>query len=202
MPHIDSKRRRLATAALMLVLASLALAACGSSSKSSSSSSTSASASTPTAPATKAGLAGRFAQVRECLKKNGAAPPAFKPGSGLQLPQGVTRAQYEAALKKCGGLRGGRGLGAGAGVGAKSLNNPRLKQAFVALAACMREHGVKIGEPNLSGKGPIFNTSAINTSSAQFKTARTTCTAKLRALAPGLAGGGGAPGAPGGAPTG
>jgi hypothetical protein len=196
MPHIDSKRRRLATAALMLVLASLALAACGSSSKSSSSSSTSASASTPTAPATKAGLAGRFAQVRECLKKNGAALPTFKPGSGLQLPPGVTRAQYEAALKKCGGLRGGRGLGA------KSLNNPRLKQAFVALAACMREHGVKIGEPNLSGKGPVFSTSGINTSSAQFKTAQATCTAKLRALAPGLVGGGGVPGAPGGAPTG
>jgi hypothetical protein len=186
-------------AALILLLASLALAACGSSSKSASSASTTPGASTSTAPATKAGLAGRFAQVRECLKKNGAALPNFKPGSGLQLPPGVPRAQYEAALKKCGGLRGGRGLGLGASA---RLNNPRLKQAFVALAACMREHGVKVGEPNLSGKGPIFNTSAFNTSSAQFRTAQATCTAKLRALAPGLAGGGGAPGAPGGAPTG
>jgi hypothetical protein len=199
MPHINSKTRRIAMAALMLVLASLALAACGSSSKSSSSSSTSAGASTFTAPAIKAGLAGRFAQLRECLKKNGAALPAFKPGSGLQLPKGVTRAQYEAALKKCGGLRGGRGLPLGVGAG---LNNPRVKQGFVNFAACMREHGVKVGQPNTSGKGPIFSTSGIDTTSAQFKTAEATCAAKLRKLAPGLAGGGGAPGAPGGAPTG
>jgi hypothetical protein len=186
-------------AALMLVLASLALAACGSSSKSSSSSSTSAGNSTSPTPATKAGLANRFAQVRECLKKNGAALPTFKPGSGAQLPKGVTRAQYEAALKKCGGLRGGRGLGPAAG--GAGLNNPRVKQLFVNFAACMREHGVKVGEPNTSGKGPIFSTSGINTTSAQFKAAEATCSAKLRRPAPG-AGAGGAPGALGAAPTG
>ncbi len=200
MPHIDSRRRRLAMAALMLVLASLALAACGSSSKSSSSSNTGARASTSTTPATKSGLAARFAQVRECLKKNGAALPTFKPGSGPQLPKGVTRAQYEAALKKCGGLRGGRGLGPGAGAG--NLNNPRVKQLFVSFAACMREHGVKVGEPNTSGKGPVFSTNGIDTSSAQFKAAEATCSAKLRGPAAGLGGGGGAPGALGGAPSG
>lgn len=200
MPHINSKTRRLSMAALMLVLASLALAACGSSSTGSSSSSTStgAGASTSTAPAAKTALAGRFAQVRECLKKNGVALPSFKPGSGRQLPQGVTRAQYEAALKKCGGLRGGRGLGLG---GASALNNPKVRQAFVSFAACLREHGVKVGEPNTSGKGPVFSTSGINTNSAQFKSAEATCSAKLRRPAGGLAGGGGAPGA-GGAPTG
>jgi len=199
MPHINTRTRRLSMAALMLVLASLALAACGSSSKSSSSSTTAtgAGAATSAKPPAKAGLAGRFAQVRECLKKNGAALPGFKPGSGLQLPKGVTRAQYEAALKKCGGLRGGRGLGLG---GATALNNPKVRKAFVNFASCMREHGVKVGEPNTSGKGPIFSTSGIDTSSAQFKSAQATCSAKLRRPG-GLAGGGGAPGA-GGAPTG
>jgi hypothetical protein len=189
MPHIDSKRRKTAMAVLILLLAGLALAACGSSSKSSSSSSTAASASTSTAPASKTGPAARFAQIRECLQKNGITLPRFAPGGGLQLPKGVTRTQYEATLRKCGGLRTGPGAGAG-GFGVK---NPKVKQAFVKFAACMREHGVKVGEPNTSGNGPIFNTKGINTSSAQFKTAEASCISNLRRSTPGLAGAGGGP---------
>jgi hypothetical protein len=193
MSHIDIKRRKPAIAVLILLLACLALAACGSSSTSSSSSTT-ASASTVTTPAGKGDRAARFAQIRECLQKNGITLPRFTPGAGLQLPKGVSRAQYEAALKQCGGLRGGPGAGAPSGL---RLKNPKVKQAFVRFAACLREHGVKVGEPNTSGSGPIFNTTGINTSSAQFRTAEASCTAILRAS--GLAGGGGPPG---GAPTG
>ena len=64
--------------------------------------------------------AGRFAAMRECLQKNGITLPKRTPGQRPvrrrlsrrrrwqrrrrpQLPKGVTRAQYEAAVKKCGG---------------------------------------------------------------------------------------------------
>ena len=197
MPHIKTNRRRPAAAVLMLLLASLVLAACGSSSKTSSSTSASAATST-TPPASKVAGATRFAEIRACLQKSGVTLPPITKGQrprlgggllGAPLPKGVTRAQYEAALKKCGGLRGRRGSGS-------RLNNPTVKQGFVKFAACMREHGVKVGEPNTSGSGPIFNTAGINTNSAQFKTAEASCISQLRVTAPGVAAGGAASGAP------
>jgi hypothetical protein len=192
MPHIHSKSKssRPATAALVLVLASLVLAACGGSS--STTTTTSASATTPTTGTTSKGRfpAGRFLALRECLKKNGITLPSRTPGqrpspgtggflgggSGPVLPKGVTKAQYEAVLKKCGG-----GLSRGGFGGLKSrFSNPEAKAALAKFAACMRENGIKIGEPNTSGKGAIFNTKGINTASAQFATAETKCRSNLR----------------------
>ncbi|HXP37490.1 MAG TPA: hypothetical protein VN817_06975 [Solirubrobacteraceae bacterium] len=213
MPQITSNRlRAAATSALLVLLAGLLLAACGggSSSKSSSSTSTSAKA---------AGGAGRQfgargAALRTCLQKNGVTLPKLKagrrrtPGAGgpfgaggagaaAKLPNGVTRAQLEAALKKCGGtrFRGGKGFAAGGA------------QRFAKFAACMRKNGVKLPQPNTSGKGPIFNTKGIDTTSASFKAADAKCAAELRPSAsaqPGGQGapGAGAPGAPGGAAPG
>ncbi len=194
MPHINSNRRKLATSAiavLVLLLACLVLAACGSSSKSSSTS-TSASATTPTGTgttgtgATGAGVS-RFKALRECLQKNGITLPKRTPGQrppggpgrflggagGPQLPSGVTRAQYEAAIKKCGG-----GAFAGRGPGAR-LQSPAFKQALTKFAACMRENGVNVPAPNTSGKGPIFDTKGIDTASSQFRTAESKCRGEL-----------------------
>jgi hypothetical protein len=188
MPHIYSNRSKPATAVLVLLLASLALVACGGSSTSStSSSSTNASASTSattsTTGAPAGARAGRLTALRECLQKNGVTLPKPTPGqrrtpgggflgggAGTALPKGVTRAQYEAALKKCGGGTGFAGRG-----------NPAFKAALAKFAACMRENGVKLPEPNTSGKGPIFNTKGVNTASAQFKAADTKCARDLRA---------------------
>jgi hypothetical protein len=195
MPHIHINGHKPA-AALVLILVSLVLVACGGSSTSSSTNAAvSASKTTTGGGATTGGAGGgRFAAVRECLQKNGITLPKRAPGQGRgpgtggllggatapKLPSGVTRAQYEAALKKCGGSP--RGLGA-------RRSSPAFKQSLTKFAVCMREHGVQIGEPNTSGKGPIFNTSGINTTSAQFKTAQTTCTPNLRAALPGAPGG-------------
>ncbi|MGD0455603.1 MAG: hypothetical protein ABSB69_18615 [Solirubrobacteraceae bacterium] len=194
MPHIHSKSSRPATAALVLVLASLVLAACGGSSSTTktTTAATSASATTPTTGTTSKGRfpAGRFLALRECLKKNGITLPSRTPGqapspgaggllggaNGPALPKGVTKAQYEAVLKKCGG-----GLRRGGFGGVKSrLSTPEAKKALAKFAACMRENGIKIGEPNTSGKGAIFNTKGINTTTAQFATAETKCRSNLR----------------------
>jgi hypothetical protein len=202
-PHMSdtNKKTRPAAIALLLLLCVLALAACGGSSTSSSTtSSTAASAATP------AGGAGRFAAVRECLQKNGITlpprpsgqgrPPGagglLGGGAGPQLPKGVTRAQYEAALKKCGaGKLGGGGA---------RLNSPAYRQALSKFAACMRENGVSLPAPNTSGNGPVFNTKGLSTTSSQFRSAQSKCQPTLVAArgqgGPGVAPpGAGSPGA-------
>jgi hypothetical protein len=200
MPQSISKPRSALVAALVLVLASFALTACGSSS---SSTSVSATAST-TKGGAQGGRASRFAAVRECLQKNGIALPTGTPGQPAsgggflaggapRLAKGVTAAQYQAAIKKCGGFpRGGRFGGP-----TNRINNPAFKQALAKFAACLGENGVKVPTPNTSGKGPIFNTKGLNVNSAKFKAAQTKCSGLLRSTfqpAPGAAGPGGAAG--------
>jgi hypothetical protein len=216
MSHLDSKRRKPAAAAvLVLLLACIGLAACGSSSKSSSAS-TNASAATTTgatgATDARGQGAGRFAAMRECLQKNGITLPKRTPGQrrpggaggaggflgggaggtgGPQLPKGVTRAQYAAAIKKCGG-------GSFAGGGAR-FKSPAYKAALAKFATCLNQNGVKVPAPNTSGNGPVFDTKGINTSSAQFKTAETKCQSVLAGAfrrGPGAGGPGGGAGAP------
>jgi hypothetical protein len=204
MPQIHTTRRKPVTAVLVLLFASLVLAACGGSS-STTSSSTNASATTSTAAGASGANTGRFAALRACLQKNGVTLPQRTPGQnpqrglgllggsgGPQLPKGVTRAQYEAAAKKCGGFAG-RGP-AGGGTAAR-LSSPAFKQGLAKFAACMTQHGVKVPAPNTSGKGPIFNTTGLNTKSAQFKAAESSCFAVLRSAFP-ARGTGGAPGGP------
>jgi hypothetical protein len=104
-------------------------------------------------------------------------------GSGAgQLPKGTTRAQYAAALKKCGG-------NAFAGGTSRRFNSPAFKAALAKFATCMRENGVNIPAPNTSGKGPIFATKGLNPSSPQFKAAEVKCSGALRGGAGGARGG-------------
>jgi hypothetical protein len=189
--HVNSRKpATVALALLALLLVSLGLAACGSSS--SSSSSTTATTSESTGTGAKGPNAGRFAAVRECLQKEGITLPKRTPGekrppggaggflggggaggaAGPQLPKGVTRAQYEAALKKCGGSSFGHG-------GAARFDSPTFKAALAKFATCMRQNGVNVPAPNTSGSGPVFDTKGIDTSSAQFKTAEAKCQSDL-----------------------
>jgi hypothetical protein len=39
----------------------------------------------------------------------------------------------------------------------------------------MRAHGVALPAPNASGKGPVFNTTRIDTSTTAYKSANTLC---------------------------
>jgi hypothetical protein len=213
MPHMNSNRRNRATAAkptaiavLVLLLACLGLAACGSSGSSTTTSAkTSANAAATTASGGGTGAtgarSGRFTALRECLQKNGITLPKRTPGqgprggaggffgggAGVQLPNGVTRAQMQAALKKCGG---------GASAGLRRVNTPAFKQEFDKFVSCMRENGIDLPAPNTSGNGPIFNSKGLNTTSAKFRAAEQKCRADLPF--PGRPGGGpsGASGAP------
>jgi hypothetical protein len=153
--------------------------------------------------------------VRECLQKEGITLPKRTPGqkrppggaggflgggaggaAGPQLPKGVTRAQYEAALKKCGGSDFGHGGGAA------RFDSPTFKAALAKFATCMRQNGVNVPAPNTSGSGPVFDTKGIDTSSTQFKAAEAKCQSDLSGAfkrGTGAAGGPGTNGAPAGA---
>jgi hypothetical protein len=201
MPQITSNRLRPAAAgALLVLLAGLLLAACGGGTSSTSSSSTSTAAKAATGAGGQFGA--RAAALRTCLQKNGVTLPKPKagqrttPGAGgsfgaggaggaAKLPNGVTAAQLQAALKKCGGgqFRGGKGFAAGGA------------QRFAKFAACMRKNGVKLPQPNTSGKGPIFNTKGLDTTSAAFKRADAKCVRELRPSGSPQPGGQGAAGA-------
>jgi hypothetical protein len=183
-----ARRYALAGAPLALLL-SLTVAACGGSASSSSSTGTSASAS-----ASKAGAPNsqRFTALRSCLAKQGItlptprggrrppsqggpAVPGGRPFGGAggpqrQLPNGVSRSQYQAALKKCGG---------GNFPGANRFNSAASKAALAKFAACMRENGVSLPAPNTSGSGPVFNTKGINVKSSSFTAAQAKCRSTL-----------------------
>ena len=190
----------------ILLLACVALSACGSSTSTSTTSANAAARSTSsqsTAPAPATGTsttaagasapsgtstnpagpgAGRFAAVRECLRKNGITPKGragglLGAGGAPALPKGMTRAQYAEVLNKCGAnLRG-----PGTFKPRRTLNSSRFRTALANFAACLRQNGVKLPAPNTTGKGPIFDTKGINTASPQFKAAEAKCRAVLLA---------------------
>lgn len=128
----------------------------------------------------------RFRAMRECLQKNGLSLP--EPGAGRRggrglfprgaaggpaLPKGVSRAQLEAALRKC-----GPGQGVLLGRGGR-LRSPAYRAALAKFATCLRENGVHVPAPNTSGNGPIFDTRGIDTASATFRAASAKCRGDL-----------------------
>ena len=191
MPHRIGRPRLVGL--VIIATAAVALAGCGGSSKSS----TNAASTTTTGQG-----AARFAALRTCLAKNGInlpqrplgqrRPPGAGPGAGPgggggifggggggfagpQLPAGVTRAQYQAAVAKCGGPA----------FGARRQLTPAQRAAqqaaLVKFAACMRTNGIPLAAPNTTGTGPVFNTSKLDTKSAKFTAAYAKCSSLLPA---------------------
>jgi hypothetical protein len=118
----------LATTALALVASG-----CGSSSAAKSASPTTpAAATTTTAPAAPTS----FAAYQACLKQHGASfLAAGKRPTAAQLKK------LQPALKACASKRPAGGPGAGGRGGSAGRNNP----AFQKYAACLSQHGVKLG---------------------------------------------------------
>jgi hypothetical protein len=195
--------------ALSVLGACLTLAACGSSA--SSSTSTASTSSSSSSKSAQGPGSSRFAALRSCLAKQGItlpAPSANRPpagagatgqagppggAGGFQLPKGVSRTQYQEAIKKCGG---------GSFAGAGRFNSATSKTALTKFVACMRENGVTLPTPNTSGNGPVFDTKGINTSSAAFKSAESKCRSDLGGAVGGGSPSGGPPGGGGGPPAG
>jgi hypothetical protein len=203
-----SARKRAPGVFVILVLACLGMTACGGSSGSSSNAAataattTTGSTGTTSTGATSTGgsspqgaapgaVGKRFGAIRECLQKNGVTLPHRTPGSGAPgggfpgagrgsaLPKGMTRAQFEAVLKKCGGDNFGARSGRAGRPGSRRPNSPAFRAALTKYAACLRQNGIDIPAPNTSGKGPIFSTKGIDTSSAKFRAATLKCRASL-----------------------
>jgi hypothetical protein len=207
MPQISSKRRSAVLTAFVLPLACLTLVACGSSSTSSTSSNAAAASTSPGgSTTTKSGPQARgqrFTALRECLQKDGITLPKRTPGqpggggflgggAGPQLPKGITRAQYFAALKKCGGFTTQR-FGPGAAGTGQRFSSPAFKKVLSEFTACMHGNGINLPAPNTSGKGPVFNTKGLSTTSTKFKAAQTKCASVLRSAFRAQPGAGGAP---------
>jgi hypothetical protein len=173
---ISTSRKPASTAALGFVIASLALTACGGSSGSTSSSSrTTAGASTATSAAGNA-LAHSEAVLRVCLAQKGVTIPPSESLSGIldhgtapKLPPGVTRAQYETAVIRC-------------GVVGPAPKADQVRQKLISFAECMRAHGIPLPPPNTSGKGPVFNASGLNATTPQYRSAAAACRRFLGAL--------------------
>lgn len=132
--------------------------------------------------ATSGEFAARLAAVRTCIQKSGVtlSPRGSGGPSSMfrnpRLPKGMTRSQYAEVLRKC-----GTGLAGGAGALAKRrlFDNTRFSQALVVFADCLRRNGVPVPPPNTSGKGPVFDTRGLDTTSPKFRQARQQCRGTL-----------------------
>jgi hypothetical protein len=201
MPHISTKGHLPALAAfLILLLAAVGLAACGGSSSTTTTTTSTNAAATGAGATTTPGTAssgtsptgtppagqpnaGRYTAVRECLTKKGITLPQRTPGyaglvgggGSIKMPSGMTHAQLSEALKSCNVKYAGGHLGRAP----HGLGNPRFRKVLDSFAACLRQNGINVGEPNTSGKGPIFDTKGINTGSPQFRAASVKCRSTL-----------------------
>lgn len=200
MPMREALCRPLAVVLFACALAAFGLSACGGSSGSSSTTTAAQAAAQTTTGTAGGGSAGttgttgsttpkgapagpgRFSAVRECLQRNGVKlPTRTGPGPrGQALPKGVSRTQLQAALRKC--LGGPPGFPRGAGAARfGTTSNPVFRKALGEFAECMRKNGVDVPAPNTSGKGAVFDTKGLDTSSPKFRSASQKCRPTLRA---------------------
>lgn len=126
----------------------------------------------------------RITEIRSCLAKKGITIPQSHPLADAKLPSGMSRSKFYEELRGCaGGLVGPHNPNSFKGAGRKGFHNPfnspRFHTVLARFAACLRQQGVNVGEPNTSGKGPIFNTKGLNTGSPKFKAATAKCRSTL-----------------------
>ena len=98
---------------------------------------------------------------------NEGGPPGGFGGEGSE--------EMQKAFEECGvetpEFKGGAG-------GKPSMNSTAFKKQVKEYAACVRENGYEIAEPNFSGEGPVFEKS--ESESAAFKKASASCESLLK----------------------
>lgn len=92
-----------------------------------------------------------------------------------------------AVLAGCGGSSNGSSTSTHAGKGptaarggARVAASTAALKRYTNFAACMRRHGIKLPAPDASGKGQIFDTRGIDTTSRAFRVADAKCLGELR----------------------
>ncbi|HXA54417.1 MAG TPA: hypothetical protein VNV37_06025 [Solirubrobacteraceae bacterium] len=127
-----------------------------------------------------------FTAIRQCLAKKGITLPQSHPLAGAKLPSGVSRSQFYEEMRGCAGSLlppGGNHFHRFGGLHKHGFrnpyDNPRFHAVLVRFSACLRQQGIDVGEPNTSGKGPLFDTKGINTGSPQFRAATAKCRSTL-----------------------
>jgi hypothetical protein len=150
----------------------------------------------------KGGMFNISSEAKACLKEKGVELPEFKGGSGEggeppegfeppeggEKPEGMPEGaagegnekfeEQKEAFEECGVETGGFQGGPG-GEGSKpSMNSAAFKKQVKEYAACVRENGYEIAEPNFSGEGPVFEKA--ESESAAFKKASASCESLLK----------------------
>ncbi len=172
-----------------VIAAGCLIAACGSSSSSSSTGSSSKTTASSGSSSSGTGR-GANATLAACLRKHGVSftagggapgggtPPSGAPGSGGPASAGSTTggpppgvpgsraggSKFQAALKAC---------GAKLPSGAAPRSTGFSREAIQKYVSCVRQHGYKLLNPNLSGTGPVFPSSI--RSNAKFQAASRSC---------------------------
>ncbi len=168
-----------------VIAAGYLIAACGSSSTASTFKTTASSGSSSSGTGR-----GANATLAACLRKHGVSftagggapgggtPPSGAPGSGGPASAGSTTggpppgvpgsraggSKFQAALKAC---------GAKLPSGAAPRSTGFSREAIQKYVSCVRQHGYKLLNPNLSGTGPVFPSSI--RSNAKFQAASRSC---------------------------
>jgi hypothetical protein len=132
------------------------------------------------------------ASVRACLKRQGvnlpSAPAGGLPrrgagpppgaGAGGQPPfggpggSGQDAAKLQSAFKKC-GAQAPQG-------GPPQANSAAFRSSVSKFTSCMAKNGYKLPRANLSGNGPVFNSSQVNRKDPKFIAASRKCSSLLR----------------------
>jgi len=175
--QLDRGRRWLAGCTGAALPLAMALAGCGAS----------ATRVAPAAAVPATPDASSLAAVRECLAKRGIV---LQPKGGRsadheaellrEKPAGISRKQFEAALRGCGVTLPSPPQPAPDG----SPYLRRMKAVLERFARCMDDRGVEVGPPNTSGKGPIFTPQAGTVGSRRFRAALAFCRPLLVGMLP------------------
>lgn len=122
-----------------------------------------------------------FEHLNACLKAHGIAHPeasasaadaersipALLGVAGIPVPDGVTDAQYEAALKRCGVKN--------VHVGRIPITSPLLKSRVAWIRSCLAKNGYTLPAPNFIGPGSVLDTTGIDLGSARWRATAMGC---------------------------
>jgi hypothetical protein len=159
MPNTDSHGRRRAAVCLpALLLACAGLAACGGSSSTTSGAGA-------TTPASRSAAALRASAGRSTT-------------AGSTSPNTQASTSRRSKLLPFGALTHARSAPSHA-PRMSSAASKAFRQALVKFALCLRQNGVDIPAPSVSGKGPLFGSKGLKTNTPQFRSASAKCRATL-----------------------